>query len=114
MKCHFIDDYCLEHKIATICRVLQASPSGFYAWLHKPLPDRGIENKRLFGVIRDSYVASSGVYRYLLVYADLHEAVETCGEHRVARIILENRIKASRGYKTLRHTVSWPSIIAPN
>ena len=71
MKYHFINEHRHEHKVATMCRVLQASRSGFYAWLHKPLSDRAIEDKRLLGLIRDSYAASSGVYGYLRVYADL-------------------------------------------
>lgn len=55
----------LEHrdqfKVATMCRVLWASRSGFYAWVHKPLSDRAIEDQRLLILIRDSYAASSGV-----------------------------------------------------
>jgi len=103
VKYQFINDYRAVFKTATMCRVLRASRSGFYAWLHKPLSDRTIEDRRLLGLIRDSYAASSGVYGYLRVYADLQEAGETCGKHRVARIMRENRIKALRGYKAPRH-----------
>ena len=45
-----------------MCRVLQVARSGFYAWLHKPLSDRAIEDQRLLGLIRDSYAISGGVY----------------------------------------------------
>lgn len=114
MKYPFINDHRVVFKTATMCRVLRASRSGFYAGLHKPLSDRVIEDRRLLGLIRDSYAASSGVYGYLRVYADLQEAGESCGKHRVARIMRENRIKALRGYKVPRHIVGRPSIIAPN
>ena len=54
-----------EHRhecgIATMCRVLKASRSGFYAWLHQPLSDRAIEDGRLLGLIRASHAASSGI-----------------------------------------------------
>lgn len=97
-----------------MCRVLRASRSGFYAWVQKPLSDRAIEDRRLLTLIRDSYAASSGVYGSPRVFADLREAGETCGKHRVARIMREHKIKALRGYKAPRHIVGRPSIIAPN
>lgn len=103
-----------EYKVATMCRVLHASRSGFYAWLHQPLSDRAIEDQRLLGLIRDSYAGSSGVYGYPRVFADLRETGEACGRHRVARIMREHRIKALRGYKAPRHIAGRPSIIAPN
>lgn len=114
MKYLFINDHRHEYKVATMCRVLRASRSGFYAWLHQPLSDRAIEDRRLLGLIRDSYTASSGVYGSPRVFADLRETGETCGRHRVARIMREQRIKALRGYKAPRHIAGRPSIIAPN
>lgn len=97
-----------------MCRVLRASRSGFYAWVQKPLSDRAIEDRRLLTLIRDSYAASSGVYGSPRVFADLREAGETCGKHRVARIMREHKIQALRGYKAPRHIAGRPSIIAPN
>lgn len=97
-----------------MCRVLKVSRSGFYAWLHKPLSDRAIEDLRLLELIRASYAASGGVYGSPRVFLDLREAGERCGVHRVARIMRENKIKAILGYKTPRHIVGRPSIIAPN
>ena len=97
-----------------MCRVLRVSRSGFYQWLHKPLSDRAIENLRLLGLIRASYAASGGVYGAPRVFLDLRETGETCGKHRVARIMRAHRIKALRGYKAPRAIAGRPSIIAPN
>lgn len=97
-----------------MCRVLRVARAGFYQWLHKPLSNRAIEDQRLLGVIRDSYVASSGVYGSPRVFGDLREAGETCGKHRVARIMRINKIKALRGYKAPRPVAGRPSIISPN
>jgi putative transposase len=97
-----------------MCRVLQVTRSGFYAWLHQPLSDRALEDQRLLTLIRDSYAASSGVYGSPRVFLDLREAGERCGKHRVARIMRERKIKALRGYKAPRHIAGRPSIIAPN
>lgn len=65
-------------------------------------------------LIRYSYTASYGVYGARRVFADLREAGERCGKHRVARIMRKHKIKAVRGYKAPRHVAGRPSIIAPN
>ena len=97
-----------------MCHVLEVTRSGFYAWLHKPLSDRAIEDQRLLQLIRSSYVASHGIYGSPRVFLDLREVGETCGRHRVARIMREHCIKAVRGYKSPRAIAGRPSIIAPN
>jgi putative transposase len=110
--------FVLAHRdrwsIQLMCRMLQIARSGFYAWLHKPMSERAIEDQRLLGLIKDSYAASSGVYGSPRVFLDLREAGETCGKHRVARIMRTHKIKALRGYKAPRHIVGRPSLIAPN
>lgn len=97
-----------------MCRVLEVGRAGFYQWLHQPLSDRAIEDQRLLIKIKESYVASGGVYGSRRVFADLREAGESCGKHRVAKIMKANKIKAIRGYKKPRHVTGRPSIIAPN
>ena len=69
-----------------MCRSLQVTRSGFYAWVHMPLSDRAIEELQLLGQIRDSYAASGGVYGSPRVFLDLREAGERCGRHRVATL----------------------------
>lgn len=114
MKYRFINDHRHEHGVATMCRVLGANKAGFYAWLHKPLSDRAIEDQRLLTLIRDSHAGSGRVYGARRVFADLREAGERCGRNRVARIMHDHKIKAQRGYKVHRSTNGRPSILAPN
>lgn len=54
MKYRFINDHRGQHRIATMCRVLEVNRGGFYQWLHKPQSDREIEDQRLLRLIRDS------------------------------------------------------------
>jgi len=114
VKYRFINEHRHEHKVATMCRVLEVGRAGFYQWLHQPLSDRAIEDQRLLIKIKESYVASGGVYGSRRVFADLREAGESCGKHRVAKIMKANKIKAIRGYKKPRHVAGRPSTIAPN
>jgi putative transposase len=100
VKYRFINEHRHEYKVATMCRVLKVARAGFYAWLHQPDSNRAIEDKRLLDLIRDSYVASGGVYGSPRVFADLREAGEMCGKHRVERIMRNHKIKAIRGYKS--------------
>lgn len=65
-------------------------------------------------VIRNSYAASGGVYGARRVFGDLREAGETCGKHRVERLMRANKIKAVRGYKAPRAIAGRPSILSPN
>ncbi len=97
-----------------MCRVLKASRTGLYEWLHQPESNRAIANRRLLELIRDSYVASGGVYGAPRVYGDLRQAGETCGRNRVARIMRANKITAVRGYKSPPRIAGRPSILAPN
>ena len=114
MKYRFINEHRHQYAITTLCRVLQVARAGFYQWLHKPVSAREYDNARLLGLIRDSYAASRGVYGARRVFADLREAGETCGKHRVARLMRAHKIKALRGYKAPRPIKGRPSIIAPN
>ncbi len=97
-----------------MCRVLGVARAGFYEWLHRPLSARAIDNQRLLGLIRDSYAVSGGVYGARRVFGDMREIGETCGRHRVARLMSANKIKAVRGYKAPRHIAGRPSVVAPN
>ncbi len=38
-----------QYPVATMCRVLEICPSGFYAWLKQPESKRAIEDRRLLG-----------------------------------------------------------------
>lgn len=108
-KFRFINDHRAHYRVATMCRVLQASRSGFYAWLEKPKSDRTVEDERLLPLIRASYAASGGVYGAPRVFLDFCEVGETCGRHRVARLMRSHKIKAIRGYKAPRPIAGRPS-----
>lgn len=114
MKYRFMNEHRQEFAVTLMCRVLKVNRAGFYAWLHQPESERHKEDQRLLGLIRNSYTGSHGVYGSRRVFGDLREVGETCGVHRVARIMRAHKIKAVRGYKAPRHIAGRPSLIAPN
>src|SRR6202021_4306603 len=81
-----------------MCRVLEVTPSGHYAWLKQPQSHRATENARLLKLIRASFDASNGIYGSPRVFLDLRETGETCSKHRVARLMRAHKIRAVRGY----------------
>lgn len=114
MKYRFMNEHRREYPLAMMCRVLQVARAGFYAWLQCPESDRAKDDTRLLELIRHSYAASHGVYGARRVFGDLREAGESCGLHRVERLMQHHKIKAVRGYKKPRAIAGRPSIIAPN
>jgi putative transposase len=101
-------------RLTTMCRVLRMHRSGFYAWRKTPRSQRSIEDERLLGKIRTSYQASDGVYGSPRVHRDLREDGERCGEHKVARLMRINGLRAIRGYKKPRYRAGKPALVAPN
>ena len=51
-----------EHPVATMCRVLGVSPSGFYAWRQRPLAARAVADVHLSAQIAAAHAASQGTY----------------------------------------------------
>src|SRR5476651_291885 len=103
-----------EYNVRMMCRVLEVTPSGYYAWLKQPQSHRAAENARLVKLIRASFNASNGIYGSPRVFLDLREAGETCSKHRVARLMRINGIRAAYGYGARRHSATKPSALIPN
>ena len=110
----FIKAQSATYPVQALCRVLDVAPSGYYAWLKKPLSDRALEDARLVRLIRASFVASQGIYGAPRVVLDLREAGETCSKHRIARLMREQGLRALHGYRTRRWSVGKPAVLIPN
>ncbi|CAG0909300.1 unnamed protein product [Cyprideis torosa] len=61
-------------RIRSMCRVLNVHPSGFYAWLKKPLSKRAKEDVRQSSLLKDAWEESGQVYGYRKLHADLRDA----------------------------------------
>ena len=110
----FIKTHRHQYDVRLLCRVLDVTHSGYYAWLKKPRSQREIENARLLKLIRASFHASNVIYGSPRVFLDLREAGETCSKHRVARLMRVNKIRPVRGYSRKPKFGAKPSELAPN
>jgi len=97
-----------------MCRVLRVHRSGYYAWLKKPVSDRAVEDRRLLTLIKASHEATDGVYGCPRIFKDLREAGETCGRHRVARVMKAHGVKGVVVRKRPQYKTGTPSRLAPN
>jgi putative transposase len=78
-----------QHRIATMCRVLGVSPSGYYAWRKRPACVRAQQDQRLLRAIRTSHAASDGTYGAPRILDDVRDAGFAVGRKRVARLMRE-------------------------
>ena len=51
-----------RYPIAVMCRVLDVSPSGYYAWAKRPVSGRTERDAALTEQIRAAHAASKGTY----------------------------------------------------
>lgn len=114
IKYAFIKAHRREFDTAVMCRLLDVSRSGFYAWLQNPLSERAREDQRLLALIVAAHTARHGIYGAPRIFLDLREAGETCSKHRVARIMRVHHIKARYGYHAPRYARGVPALLTPN
>jgi putative transposase len=75
------------HAVVTLCRVLDVSPSGYWAWRKRPPSARAQQDAHLVSRIVAIHRASRGTYGAPRVHAELAAAGIRCGRKRVGRLM---------------------------
>lgn len=115
MKYAFVAAHRPHFAVRTMCRCLRIHPSGFYAWLKKPLSRRAKEDARQTALLKQAWKDSGKVYGYRKLHHDLRDQGEQCSLNRVARLAGLAGIKAEVGYKRRPgHYGGKPAIVAEN
>ncbi len=95
-----------DFPVRAMCRVLDLSPSGYYAWLDREPSARARRDEELTERIEAVWRENRRVYGRPRIYADLKEAGERVGEKRVGRLMKQAEIvgasRRRRGPKTTR------------
>jgi putative transposase len=81
------------YPVSLLCRVLEVSRSGYYAWLHRPPSRRSVEDAALTENILEVHERSRRTYGYPRVHAELRALGVECGRRRVARLMREAAIR---------------------
>ena len=76
-----------RYPIAVMCRVLDVSPSGYYAWAKRPACERAAMDAALTAQIRAAHAASKGTYGAPRLQIDLADAGIHVSRKRVARLM---------------------------
>jgi len=73
--------------VATMCRVLEVSTSGYYAWRKRSISQRSQEDALLTDRIRWIHLRSRGTYGAPRIHAELADEGLRVGRKRVARLM---------------------------
>ena len=101
MRYRFIEQYRAEHSIALMCKVLQVSRSGYYAWRKRPESAREMANQELGAKIEQIFKENRKVYGSPRIRRELLALGKRCNRKRVARLMrkLGLRARCRRKYK---------------
>ena len=80
-------DHQAVFPLATQCRVLRVSPSGFYAWRDRPPSARAQRDAEILAHLRAFHARSDGTYGAPRLVGDLHDSAIHVGQKRVARVM---------------------------
>ena len=80
----FVKAHQASYPIATMCRLLGVSTSGYYAWRHHRPSRRTLDDTALEQRIREVHAMSYGTYGAPRIHAELREAGIQVARKRVA------------------------------
>jgi len=95
------------HRVATMCRMLGVSSSGYYGWLRRKQSARQQADAELSERIREIHASSRGTYGAPRVHAELAAEDTRVGRKRVARLMRAAGlagVSRRRGIRTTRRS----------
>jgi putative transposase len=115
MRFQFIGERRDDFPVRDMCKALNVSPSGYYAWRTRPVSAREMANQQLIEKISTAHTKSLETYGSPRIYHELKVQGVTCSENRVARLMRLYHIQAKqvKCYKvTTKRNQAHP--VAPN
>ena len=117
MKYAAIHQHRHEHTVRMMCRVLDASRSGYYDWVDRPESARRQRHRALTEKMRSFHQASRETYGSPRIHRDLVESGAAVGKHTVALLmhraqIVPKTIRRFRVTTDSRKTTPAPNLLA--
>lgn len=94
MRYRAIQEHDRRYPIRLMCRALSVSPAGYYAWRGRPESRRVAANRTLLATIRVIHQESRQTYGSPRIWRALHKQGYQIGEHRVARLMRHDGLRA--------------------
>ena len=94
----FIQRHERVYRVRLLCKVMPVHPSGYYAWKQQPHSARAKDAPRLPSLLKQAWLESGGTYGYRKLTTDMRDLGETCGKHRVARLLRQEGLRSQTGY----------------
>jgi transposase InsO family protein len=111
----FIASKEVAFPIETMCRVLEVSRSGYYAWKKRPEPAKSKQDARLAAEIASAHQRSRGIYGSPRVHRDLKARGLRVGRKRVERLMRESGLRGRAKRRFVCTTDSNHALpVAPN
>jgi putative transposase len=97
MSFNFIRDHAGRWPVRLMCRVLEVSASGYYAWRNRPESARAAANRALLADVRRLHAEHHGRYGSPRMHAALRAQGRMASRGRVARLMRRHGIRALAG-----------------
>ena len=94
MRYQFVADHHHQYPVTALCHALDLTRSGYYAWRDRPASRQACENERLVAEMRVIHREYKGRYGSPRMAEELRSRGLPCGEHRVARLMRQEGIRA--------------------
>ena len=115
MKYVCIESHSGRFQVTMMCRLLEVSRSGFYAWRNRPDSKKAIRERRLLVKIKAIFNRTRRSYGSPRIWRELVADGEKVGRGQVARLMLLNGIRAKQKRKYKATTNSSHNLpVAPN
>ena len=115
MRFRLIDAANKDFPVQRLCKVLDVSASGYFAWKERPTCRRQRDDMLLLAHVRSAFTLSNGTYGSPRMVHELRDNGLTIGRRRVARLMRENGLRARQKRRFKRTTDSLHAFpIAPN
>ena len=109
-----MSDHQADYPIATMCRLLGVSPSGWYAWVKRQPSRREETDAVLTADIRAAHAASRSTYGAPRIHAELAAKGIRVGRKRIARLMRQAGVAGVSRRRFVTTTVKGDSRQAPD
>ena len=104
MRYRFIAQHRWEFHVTIMCRVLQVSKAGYYAWQHRPRSAHATQDHQLTMAITAAHQTSRGTYGSPRIHAELRAQGVPCSVRRVARLMQASGLTGSWRRRSAQRT----------